>query len=147
MLKPFMGDGGALGRLGTMHPFKGLGEPEDIAKAAVFLASDDASWISGATLPVDGDPFLDLLCDCIASLPSPRGLHCPVVILTYTFFYISTTKFDSSSELIDDSSSFLLNQRECFSITWSTSSNASIIISPQQHRVFGREAIRQLHIN
>ena len=31
-----------------------LGTPEDIGKAAVFLASDDAEYISGATLLVDG---------------------------------------------------------------------------------------------
>ncbi len=31
-----------------------LGEPEDIAQAAVFLASDESSWISGAIMPVDG---------------------------------------------------------------------------------------------
>jgi NAD(P)-dependent dehydrogenase (short-subunit alcohol dehydrogenase family) len=36
------------------HPFKGLGDPEDIAKVAVFLASDDASWVTGISLPVDG---------------------------------------------------------------------------------------------
>ena len=40
--------------LNDAHPFKGLGEPEDIAKVALFLASDDASWMSGAALPVDG---------------------------------------------------------------------------------------------
>ncbi|HEX8298635.1 MAG TPA: SDR family oxidoreductase, partial [Rubricoccaceae bacterium] len=31
-----------------------LGEPEDIANAALFLASDAASWITGQTLVVDG---------------------------------------------------------------------------------------------
>lgn len=46
-------------RLGAKHPFKGLGEPEDIVKAAVSLASDDASWASGAALPVDGKSFLE----------------------------------------------------------------------------------------
>lgn len=35
-------------------PLKRIGEPEDIAKAFVFLASDDASYITGAILPVDG---------------------------------------------------------------------------------------------
>ena len=29
-------------------------EPEDVAKAILFLASDDASFITGITLPVDG---------------------------------------------------------------------------------------------
>ena len=31
-----------------------LGTPQDIGRACVFLASDDASWITGTTLPVDG---------------------------------------------------------------------------------------------
>lgn len=36
------------------HPLGRLGEPEDIARAAVFLLSDAADWISGVVLPVDG---------------------------------------------------------------------------------------------
>ncbi|MFG2884440.1 SDR family NAD(P)-dependent oxidoreductase [Streptomyces sp. NPDC048297] len=31
-----------------------LGQPEDVGRACVFLASDAASWISGVDLPVDG---------------------------------------------------------------------------------------------
>jgi NAD(P)-dependent dehydrogenase (short-subunit alcohol dehydrogenase family) len=31
-----------------------IGEPDDIASAALFLCSDAASWITGATLVVDG---------------------------------------------------------------------------------------------
>ncbi len=31
-----------------------LGTPEDVANAALFLASDGASWITGASLVVDG---------------------------------------------------------------------------------------------
>ena len=33
---------------------KRLGQPEDIANAFAFLASDEASYITGAILPVDG---------------------------------------------------------------------------------------------
>lgn len=36
------------------HPFGGMGHPEDVARAAVFLASDDVAWITGVNLPVDG---------------------------------------------------------------------------------------------
>jgi NAD(P)-dependent dehydrogenase (short-subunit alcohol dehydrogenase family) len=37
---------------------KRLGTPEDIAKAALFLVSDDSSWITGASLVVDGGRLL-----------------------------------------------------------------------------------------
>lgn len=36
------------------YPLGRVGEPEDIAAAVTFLASKDASWITGVTLPVDG---------------------------------------------------------------------------------------------
>jgi NAD(P)-dependent dehydrogenase (short-subunit alcohol dehydrogenase family) len=36
------------------HPLGRLGEPEDVARATVFLLSDAADWISGVILPVDG---------------------------------------------------------------------------------------------
>jgi 3-oxoacyl-[acyl-carrier protein] reductase len=35
-------------------PVKRLGEPRDIANAYLFLASDDASFVNGAVLSVDG---------------------------------------------------------------------------------------------
>lgn len=35
-------------------PARRIGEPEDIANAFLFLASDEASYITGAVLPVDG---------------------------------------------------------------------------------------------
>lgn len=44
----------ALGRLATWYPLGRVGEPEDVAAAVAFLASDDASWITGVILPVDG---------------------------------------------------------------------------------------------
>ena len=41
-------------RLTKWYPLGRVGEPEDVAGAALFLASDDAAWITGAVLPVDG---------------------------------------------------------------------------------------------
>jgi NAD(P)-dependent dehydrogenase (short-subunit alcohol dehydrogenase family) len=38
----------------ALHPMGRFGQPEDIAQAAIFLASDESSWITGAALPVDG---------------------------------------------------------------------------------------------
>ncbi len=35
-------------------PYKRIGEPEDIGRAAVWLASDDADYVTGATIYVDG---------------------------------------------------------------------------------------------
>lgn len=40
--------------LAAMHPFRGLGEVDDLTGPAVFLASADARWITGAILAVDG---------------------------------------------------------------------------------------------
>jgi NAD(P)-dependent dehydrogenase (short-subunit alcohol dehydrogenase family) len=37
-----------------MHPMGRIGEPIEVARAILFLASDDASFITGAILPVDG---------------------------------------------------------------------------------------------
>ena len=36
------------------HPLKRLGTPEDVARAALYLASDDAAWITGIVLDVAG---------------------------------------------------------------------------------------------
>lgn len=41
-------------RIMSSIPLKRLGEPGDIANAAVFLSSDEAAWITGATLVIDG---------------------------------------------------------------------------------------------
>ena len=37
-----------------MHLLGRLGEPDDVAYATVYFASDEAKWLSGVTLGVDG---------------------------------------------------------------------------------------------
>lgn len=48
--------GGAeyLADIERMHPMGRLGDPAEVANAIVFLASDEASFVTGAVLPVDG---------------------------------------------------------------------------------------------
>lgn len=63
MLKP---------RLAQIQPIKRSGLPEDIAKAALWLASDDSSFVSGHALVVDGAltagrSFLDLIQGLLSS--------------------------------------------------------------------------------
>ena len=43
-----------LERSKTTHPLGRVGEPEEIADLVLFLLSDQASWITGATVPIDG---------------------------------------------------------------------------------------------
>jgi NAD(P)-dependent dehydrogenase (short-subunit alcohol dehydrogenase family) len=38
----------------AFHPLGRNGQPRDVAEAILFLASEEASWITGAVLPVDG---------------------------------------------------------------------------------------------
>lgn len=41
-------------KLESLHPLGRLGEPEDVAYAVLYLASDESRWVTGASLPVDG---------------------------------------------------------------------------------------------
>jgi 3-oxoacyl-[acyl-carrier protein] reductase len=40
--------------MGQESPMKRIAEPSEIANAIVFLASDEASYINGINVPVDG---------------------------------------------------------------------------------------------
>ncbi|MFI1969706.1 oxidoreductase [Streptomyces cinnamoneus] len=44
----------SLERAAAHYPLGRVGRPEDVAAAVAFLASEDAGWITGVTLPVDG---------------------------------------------------------------------------------------------
>ncbi len=38
----------------TQHPLGRLGRPEEVARAVLYLASDEALWTTGTILTVDG---------------------------------------------------------------------------------------------
>ena len=40
--------------MAVCHPMGRVGQPEEVARAILWLASDQASFTTGATLPTDG---------------------------------------------------------------------------------------------
>ncbi len=52
--KAFPDPSQAVSDVAERTPMKRLGTPEDIARAALFLACDDSSWIDGTALNIDG---------------------------------------------------------------------------------------------
>ena len=54
MTRPVQDDPARLADVLAATPLGRLGEPADVAGAAFWLASDDASWVTGVALPVDG---------------------------------------------------------------------------------------------
>jgi len=54
MTKKYRDDLESYERLTALHPFKGFGEPDDIARAYLFLASPENSYMTGTMMPVDG---------------------------------------------------------------------------------------------
>jgi NAD(P)-dependent dehydrogenase (short-subunit alcohol dehydrogenase family) len=47
-------DDAARARIGARLPLHRLGQPEEVAATAAWLCSDQASFITGATIPIDG---------------------------------------------------------------------------------------------
>ncbi|UZE51603.1 SDR family NAD(P)-dependent oxidoreductase [Rhodopseudomonas sp. P2A-2r] len=47
-------DRGTEGKIGQLNPLKRAGQPHELAAMGLFLASDDASYVNGQAIPVDG---------------------------------------------------------------------------------------------
>ncbi|HJJ22895.1 MAG TPA: SDR family oxidoreductase [Nitrosopumilus sp.] len=54
MTKPFLETRKDREFMDSEHPLGRIGQPEEVAKAVMYFASDDASWTTGAILAVDG---------------------------------------------------------------------------------------------
>jgi 3-oxoacyl-[acyl-carrier protein] reductase len=54
MIKPYLDDPQARKILEDRLPLNRIGEPEDVANAVLYLSSDEANWITGTILNVDG---------------------------------------------------------------------------------------------
>ncbi|KAK3073585.1 hypothetical protein LTR53_004684 [Teratosphaeriaceae sp. CCFEE 6253] len=54
MIQYFLEDPEVKAGLSAEHPWNALGKAEDVADAALFLASDEAAWITGHSLVIDG---------------------------------------------------------------------------------------------
>ena len=60
MLKQGTGDAESWARRQEAQPLKRFGTPEELANVILFIASDEASWISGVTIIVDGGKWAAL---------------------------------------------------------------------------------------
>jgi 3-oxoacyl-[acyl-carrier protein] reductase len=54
MIKPYLDDPQARKVLEDRLPLNRIGQPVDVANAVLYLASDEANWITGTILNVDG---------------------------------------------------------------------------------------------
>jgi 3-oxoacyl-[acyl-carrier protein] reductase len=54
MIEPFLQDEKARSLLESSFPLRRIGDPEDISGAVSYLCSEDAKWISGANITIDG---------------------------------------------------------------------------------------------
>jgi NAD(P)-dependent dehydrogenase (short-subunit alcohol dehydrogenase family) len=54
MLERFTGGADGKARMATLNPLKRIGQPDEIARAILFITSDEATFVTGHILTVDG---------------------------------------------------------------------------------------------
>jgi 3-oxoacyl-[acyl-carrier protein] reductase len=54
IIEPYLQDDNAKKILESTFPLRRIGEPDDIAGAAAYLCSDDAKWVTGSVIMIDG---------------------------------------------------------------------------------------------
>lgn len=54
LIEPYLQDENAKKMLESTFPLRRIGEPDDIAGAVIYLCSDDAGWVTGSVLMIDG---------------------------------------------------------------------------------------------
>ena len=67
----FLADPAQRSRIEQYIPLGRLGDPDDIAWAMVYLASDEARYVTGQTIVVDGGALLPESPDLISNVPAP----------------------------------------------------------------------------
>ena len=80
-----VGDADAVAALSAGIPTGRLGTPEDVGASVVFLASDEAAWITGQTIGVNGGLGDQLMAAAtpLPDSPAPQGPLSRSVLLTY----------------------------------------------------------------
>lgn len=54
MLEPYLQDENAKKVLEASFPLRKIGDPEDVANAIIFLASEESKWVTGTVITIDG---------------------------------------------------------------------------------------------
>jgi len=54
MAKPLLNNPDMIAEVLSAYPIRRVGTPDEVAKMVLYLASDDASWVTGSSFTIDG---------------------------------------------------------------------------------------------